>query len=318
MKVVRSSLIAPSYSDWSRVELNASWNQLRNGLSREAQFDRLGGTLDHAVSLVQAYLQLNGYFTSAEYPVISATGGRGFRTLTDIDILAFRFPLSASAAAGNISPEMTLREPDPGLGVPPDRIDMIIGEVKEGKVNINSGATEPEILRAVVRRFGCGQEETDILVRGLLESGSVTAPSGYQIRLIAFGAFPPGAEVPPCRIISLGHVLRFLQDYVREHWAMLRHCQFKDPAFGFLMTLEKARRGGAGRRGEQGVEIVPAASARSVMANERRGRGPTGSGNGRAKEVAPTKAEAAPSNRPVAKQRPLSGRRRRSPKRRNV
>jgi hypothetical protein len=39
---------------------------------------------------------------------------------------------------------------------------------------------------------------------------------------------------------------------------MLRHLQFKDPAFGFLMTLEKARRGGAGRRGEQGVEVVPA------------------------------------------------------------
>jgi hypothetical protein len=51
-------------------------------------------------------------------------------------------------------------------------------------------------------------------------------------------------------------VLDFLQRYVRKHWSMLRHLQFKDPAFGFLMTLEKARRGGAGRRGEAGVEIV--------------------------------------------------------------
>ncbi|HEU4521726.1 MAG TPA: hypothetical protein VFT12_06970, partial [Thermoanaerobaculia bacterium] len=66
------------------------------------------------------------------------------------------------------------------------------------------------------------------------------------------------SQVPPCRIISLGHVLQFLQEYVRKHWHMLRHLQFKDPAFGFLMTLEKARRGGAGRRGEQGVEVVPA------------------------------------------------------------
>ena len=62
--------------------------------------------------------------------------------------------------------------------------------------------------------------------------------------------------MPPCRIISLGHVLEFLQRYVRKHWSMLRHLQFKDPAFGFLMTLEKARRGGAGRRGKAGVEIV--------------------------------------------------------------
>jgi hypothetical protein len=45
---------------------------------------------------------------------------------------------------------------------------------------------------------------------------------------------------------------------------MLRHCQFKDPAFGFLMTMEKARRGGAGRRGEQGVEVVSADSEQRI------------------------------------------------------
>jgi hypothetical protein len=54
-------------------------------------------------------------------------------------------------------------------------------------------------------------------------------------------------------------VLDFLQRYVRKHWNVLRHLQFKDPAFGFLMTLEKAKRGGAGRRGEAGVEIVSSA-----------------------------------------------------------
>ena len=48
--------------------------------------------MDHAVALVQAYLQLNGYFTSAEYPIIAGTARSGFRTITDIDILAFRFP----------------------------------------------------------------------------------------------------------------------------------------------------------------------------------------------------------------------------------
>ncbi|HEX9407384.1 MAG TPA: hypothetical protein VF975_08715, partial [Thermoanaerobaculia bacterium] len=56
----------------------------------------------------------------------------------------------------------------------------------------------------------------------------------------------------------LGHVLDFLQGYVHRHWKVLRHLQFKDPALGFLMTLEKARRGHAGRRGEEGVELVPA------------------------------------------------------------
>ncbi len=216
--------------------------------------------MDHAVSLVQAYLQLNGYFTSAEYPIVAGAGRNGFRTITDIDILAFRFPSGFPSLPGRKTPQgLDIREVDDGLGVPADRIDPIIGEVKEGKVGINSGVRDPGVLKTVISRFGNSAEENDHVVAELLERGVATLPSGYVVRLVAFGAFPPGSEVPPCRIISLGHVLEFLQRYVRKHWHMLRHLQFKDPAFGFLMTMEKARRGGAGRRGEKGVEVVPAA-----------------------------------------------------------
>jgi len=219
--------------------------------------------MDHAVALVQAYLQLNGYFTSAEYPIIAAAGRNGFRTLTDIDVLAFRFPSGlpspADAGPGKHAPRgLDMSDLDPGLGVPSEGIDMVIGEVKEGRVGINSGARDPEILKTVIGRLGDSHIDSEAVVASLLEHGSATLPSGFTIRLIAFGSFPPGAPVPPCRIISLGHVLDFLQRYVRKHWNMLRHLQFKDPAFGFLMTLEKAKRGGAGRRGEAGVEIVSA------------------------------------------------------------
>lgn len=254
--------------------------------------------MDHAVSLVQAYLQLNGYFTSAEYPVVAQAGRGGFRALTDIDILAFRFPASQGARSANGGSQgLTLNEPDPGLGVPRDRVDMIIGEVKEGKVNFNSGVIDPDVLRTVLRRFGCDEEETERLVHGLLASGCVIVPSGYQIRLIAFGAFPPGSPVPPCRIISLGHVLEFLQEYVHEHWDMLRHCQFKDPAFGFLMTLEKARRGEAGRRGKQGVEVVPPASQTQRPSNDRRQAAPP-VGNGAS---LPARPAPVPSPKPAPK-----------------
>ncbi len=215
--------------------------------------------MDHAVSLVQAYLQLNGYFTSAEYPIIAGAGRNGFRTITDIDILAFRFPNGVPVLPGRKTPQgLDITEIDDGLGVAPDTVDMIIGEVKEGRVGINSGVREPGVLKAVISRFGNTAEEDESVVQSLLTSGVATLPSAYVVRLIAFGAFPPGSQVPPCRIISLGHVLAFLQGYVRKHWSVLRHLQFKDPAFGFLMTLEKARRGGAGRRGAQGVEVVPA------------------------------------------------------------
>ncbi len=214
--------------------------------------------MDHAVALVQAYLQLNGYFTSAEYPIIASAGRNGFRTITDIDILAFRFPSGEPLAtkARKAPKGLDLSGLDGGLDVPGDRIDMIIGEVKEGRVGINSGIRDPEVLRTVINRFG-EVGDTERVVQQLLDTGMAEIPPSYSVRLIAFGSFPPGERVPPCRIISLGHVLQFLQLYVRKHWHMLRHLQFKDPAFGFLMTLEKARRGGAGRRGEQGVEIVP-------------------------------------------------------------
>ncbi len=214
--------------------------------------------MDHAVALVQAYLQLNGYFTSAEYPIIAGAGRNGFRTITDIDILAFRFPTGEPMAKrpSKAPKGLDVTGLDDGLAVPTDSIDMIIGEVKEGRVNLNSGIRDPDVLRTVINRFG-QVGDTDRVVQQLLHTGKAEIPPSYSVRLIAFGSFPPGSEIPPCRIISLGHVLQFLQGYVRKHWNMLRHLQFKDPAFGFLMTLEKARRGGAGRRGEQGVEIVP-------------------------------------------------------------
>ncbi|MGZ5494138.1 MAG: hypothetical protein ACXW3E_12100 [Thermoanaerobaculia bacterium] len=227
--------------------------------------------MDHAVSLVQAYLQLNGYFTSAEYPIIAGAGRNGFRTITDIDILAFRFPSGAPIAArGRKKAQgLDITSVDPGLDVPTESIDLIIGEVKEGRVGINTTIRDPEVLKTVMNRFG-EISDTDRVVQELLRTGVAKIPPTYSVRLIAFGSFPPGEEVPPCRIVSLGHVLQVLQQYVRKHWHMLRHLQFKDPAFGFLMTLEKARRGGAGRRGEQGVEVV--APDRGRRPHERRTR----------------------------------------------
>jgi hypothetical protein len=214
---------------------------------------------DHAVALVEAYLQLNGYFTSAEYPILARAGRGGAQMITDIDIMAFRFPSGLPAATKRRAPRgLDLSDLDPGLGVSPNTVDMVIGEVKEGRVNINTGIRDRDVLRAVISRLGDAAGHEEGIIENLLDTGTATLGSGYVVRLIAFGAFPPGDEVPPCRIISLGHVLEYLQNYVRRHWSVLRHLQFKDPAFGFLMTLEKAKRGGAGRRGERGVEVVPA------------------------------------------------------------
>src|SRR5436305_11458099 len=162
--------------------------------------------MDHAVALVQAYLQLNGYFTSAEYPIIAAAGRNGFRTITDIDVLAFRFPNglpTAPLARRKKTPRgLDTSELDPGLGATPDSIDMIIGEVKEGRVGINSGVRDPAVLKTVIQRLGDPSIDTDSVVHDLLDRGAARLPSGITVRLIAFGAFPPGSPVPPRRIVS--------------------------------------------------------------------------------------------------------------------
>src|SRR5207249_7170720 len=129
----------------------------------------------------------------------------GVRTITDIDILAFRFPsgLPISEPIGRDAPQgLDISDVDAGLGVPPDSIDMIIGEVKEGRVGINMGTRDPEVLKVVISRLGDSTAETDRVVNELLAHGSARLPTGVMLRLVAFGAFPPGAPVPPCRIIS--------------------------------------------------------------------------------------------------------------------
>ena len=121
--------------------------------------------MDHAVSLVQTYLQLNGYFTSAEYPIIASARRNGVRTITDIDIFAFRFPCGFPVPVPKRAPQgLDTSEVDPGLGVPADSIDMIIGEVKEGRVGINMGTRDPEVLKVVVSRLGEIGTETDRVI----------------------------------------------------------------------------------------------------------------------------------------------------------
>jgi hypothetical protein len=131
------------------------------------------------------------------------------------------------------------------------------------------GTRDPEVLRVVIGRLGDVGNETGRVVNELLEAGAARLATGVNMRLVAFGAFPPGEPVPPCRIISLGHVLDFLQSYMHRHWKVLRHLQFKDPALGFLMTMEKARRGRAGRRGEEGVEVVTSPQRRRPFPRDR-------------------------------------------------
>lgn len=196
--------------------------------------------MDNAVALVQAYLHINGYFTVTEYPLIEASGRGNYRMVTDLDILAFRFP-----GAGRLIPDKrggeALYAPDPMLHCPHEQADMLVGEIKEGRAKLNRGATSPAVLRTVLARFGCcPMHDVSQLVHQLINKGTVTAPSGHRIRLVAFGSGgASGGKERHYEAIDLGHVLHFLQEHLHQHRSVMHNAQFKDPALGFLMTLEK-------------------------------------------------------------------------------
>jgi hypothetical protein len=211
--------------------------------------------MDNAVALVRAYLNVNGYFTVAEYPVLEALRHGGYQTATDIDILAFRFPKAGLTVSegkrrgGSEKPQDFLMPDTAALDAPGDQPDMIIGEVKEGRARMNPAMRDRGVLVATLRRFGCcPPERIEQVVVDLLREGEAESHCGHRIRMMAFGSLldesAPGAK-SRFQTISMGHVVRFLQDYLNRHWDVLSRTQFKDEAFGFLVTLEKALRRGA-------------------------------------------------------------------------
>lgn len=198
--------------------------------------------MDTAVALVQAYLHVNGYFTVTEYPILEALRGGQVRTVTDLDILAYRFAGAGHdvVRGGRARPLDPARELDPVLGCAIDRSDMIVGEVKEGSARVNRALREPAVIEVALARFGCcAVKEAPSVTRQLLRHGHVETPSGHVIRVVAFGDAPSVSSTHPWHTVPIGHVVQYLQQYLHRHWLALRHAQIHDPAFAVLALLEK-------------------------------------------------------------------------------
>ncbi|MHC4101129.1 MAG: hypothetical protein ACYS15_04960 [Planctomycetota bacterium] len=202
--------------------------------------------MDAATALVRLYLHSHAYFAVTDYPIIEAVDEEHYRSVTDVDILAVRLP-----GAGRIithqgrgrKHDERIEVVDPELAPSDDRIDMIIAEVKEGEAELNRGAREPAVLRGALTRFGkIKPDETEAIVDELLRKGEATSASGPRVRLMAFGSYR-GRNSGGYKVITLKHVLDFLETMMRENWKALRHAQFKDPAINFISVLEKARKG---------------------------------------------------------------------------
>jgi hypothetical protein len=198
--------------------------------------------MDTAVQWVQAYLQMNGYFTVAEYQVVEELGDGTFRTATDLDIMAVRFPGAGRLVPAKGEPDRLVAITDPVLDVAEDRIDLIIGEVKEGAATVNPAGRDHGVLRSALARFGAAaHEEAGSLVSELLEGGEAISDRGFRVRMMAFGTKPP-RKAHPFTIIGLGHIGRFVQAAVTEHWDVAAATRFPDPVLGSIVLMEKAKR----------------------------------------------------------------------------
>ena len=199
--------------------------------------------MDTAVALVQAYLNLNGYFTVVEYPVLETSRRGPARSVTDLDVLAVRFTGAGHEVIrghGHRPISGQAFEPDPALGCPYDRPDMILGEVKEGPARFNPATRDVSVLPIALARFGCCRpEEAADLASTLLARGRIEAPSGHTIRMVAFGSVADADSSGHWHAVSLHHVVKFLRTYLHDHWDVLRHAQIKDPTIGLLTLLEK-------------------------------------------------------------------------------
>jgi hypothetical protein len=203
--------------------------------------------MDHAVALVQAYLHVNGYLTVAEAPVLQALEGGGYKTATDIDLLALRLPHAGGATPIGTEPADPGFRPDPVLATQDARPDLLIVEVKEGRAEMNPGLRQAGVLEAVLTRWGfCPADRAAKVARRLAREGEARVPSGPRIRILAFGSIVDPKRVRGIGAISLAHVISYLYNYIREHWEIVRHAQVRQPVLGLLALLEQAGRQEAG------------------------------------------------------------------------
>jgi len=198
--------------------------------------------MDTAVALVKTYLQVNGFFTVTEYPILESVG-LTTRNVTDIDVLALRFP--GAGGLDSDAPKGGIRiEPDPAFDVSDQQIEVIIGEVKEGAAELNKAARDPAVIAAALRRFGALHPDVvNQIVEELLEDGEAFHPAGIRVRQMVFATKPPTKRKYSYLWMDIGEMTRWMQSQVTEHWDKIKTVQSKDPALSFLLLFEKVRRG---------------------------------------------------------------------------
>lgn len=201
--------------------------------------------MDNTVALVSAYLQVNGYFCVTEYPLLETSKIGDVRSVSDLDVLAFRFPGAGREVTTRKKGKLvgdTRFQVDPALGATVQLPDMIVGEVKRGKARFNPASRNPDVLAAALMRFGCCDPgHASALARALLFKGVATNSYGHRIRMVAFGGIEPEQTPAGWHVVSLERILQFLKQHLTENWNLLRQVHFSNDVLDLLSLLERAR-----------------------------------------------------------------------------
>ena len=197
--------------------------------------------MDIGVELVEAYLRLNGYFTITEFEVLRETTPGIYQTVTDVDVIAVRFPgpvyIADSHGQGE-SPALLVE--DPVLELADDTVDVMIAEVKQGEAVFNPGLTNHHTLHTVLQRVAWLYEREVRDVARDVEKDLVCYQFGpadrkVRTRVVAFGR----STVNNVNVISLTHVFEAMVGQFEHHGEALRAAQFKNPAAGLIRLLVK-------------------------------------------------------------------------------
>jgi hypothetical protein len=199
--------------------------------------------VDTAVALVKSYLELCGYFVLAELPV-RANHGAGYQDVTDIDVIAVRFPHPPAARSRPADrPLDVFLGVDPVLGTSGDGVDVVIGEVKEGQARVNPALVRDDTIVFALRRLGCCpehrlDEEARLIRHGAGREMSMPGGVRCRVRLVAFAGHGVASD-HGVQTVSLNHCVEFIGNRLREARDVLSGTQFKDPVLGLFAFQDK-------------------------------------------------------------------------------
>jgi hypothetical protein len=194
---------------------------------------------DPALALAVAYLRLNGYFLLTEQE-LHIREPVGFRTLTDIDIIALRPPTAPGPVHHHLGQGveecLIVTDRDPDLEIDTPRFDIIIGEVKTAEATLNPALRTPAALHAALRRTGdLFTTPLDQVVDELSAQGETMTPTA-RVRLVAFAGH---GHIGTGTTIHLGDAARFIRNHLASRHDLYRVTRFSDPVIALLELLEK-------------------------------------------------------------------------------